>query len=86
MKNKPGTMIVRIPIELKHRIEKVAEQQGVSINQLALYMFTKEINDLETTNYFDKYWKNKSKKEVFNDFDMVMDKVSNKEIPDWDKL
>jgi FAD synthase len=86
MKNKPGTMIVRIPKDLKHRIEKVAEQQGVSINQLALYMFTKEINDLETTNYFEKYWINKSKKEIFNDFDIVMDKVSNSEVPDWDKF
>ncbi len=86
MKSKPGTMIVRIPKELKHRIEKVAEQQGVSINQLALYMFTKEINDLETTNYFEKYWKNKSKKEIINDFDMVIDKVSDREIPDWDQL
>ncbi|EMY16545.1 hypothetical protein LEP1GSC043_0080 [Leptospira weilii str. Ecochallenge] len=46
----------------------MAEEQGVSINQLALYAFTKEIQDLETSQYFEKYYKGKTKKQIFADF------------------
>ena len=79
-------MILRVPNELKHKIEKIAHQQGLSINQLALYMFTKEISDLETSNYFEKYWKDKTKKEIYSDFDVVINQIQNREVPDWDKL
>ncbi|MCR1795929.1 type II toxin-antitoxin system HicB family antitoxin, partial [Leptospira sp. id769339] len=37
MKTKASVLTIRIPSELKHKIERVAEEQGVSINQLALY-------------------------------------------------
>jgi len=86
MKNKPGTLILRIPRDLKHRIEQIADEQGVSLNQLALYMFTKELYDFESSNYFEKYWKHKSKKELYLDFDLVMNKIKDEEVPDWDKL
>ena len=39
------------PKELKHRIEKAAVRQGVSINQLALYCFTKEMKNLILMKY-----------------------------------
>jgi len=86
IKTKPSTMILRVPNQLKHKIEKMAHQQGISINQLALYMFTKEVSDLETSDYFEKYRKNKNKKEIIDDFDSVMNKIQNTEIPDWDKI
>ncbi|MFH0974614.1 MAG: toxin-antitoxin system HicB family antitoxin [Spirochaetota bacterium] len=86
MKAKASVLTIRIPNELKHRIEKIADQQGISINQLALYAFTKEIQEMETFKSFSKYWKNKSKKELFNDFDSVMLKAGNGPVPDWDKL
>jgi predicted HicB family RNase H-like nuclease len=34
-----SVMTVRLPADLKHHIEIVAKEQGVSINQLAMYMF-----------------------------------------------
>ena len=43
-----NTLTIRVPEELKDRIETLAAQQGVSINQLAMYAFTKEIGELET--------------------------------------
>lgn len=86
IKTKPSTMILRVPNQLKHKIEKMAHQQGISINQLALYMFTKEVSDLETSDYFEKYRKNKNKKEIIDDFDSVMNKIQSTELPDWDKI
>jgi predicted HicB family RNase H-like nuclease len=40
MKAKPSALTLRTPMELKSRIERIAFEQGVSINQLALYAFT----------------------------------------------
>ncbi|EQA36391.1 ribbon-helix-helix protein, CopG family [Leptospira inadai serovar Lyme str. 10] len=87
MKAKASILTIRIPSELKHKIERVAEEQGVSINQLALYAFTKEIQDMETSQYFEKYYKGKSKKQIFSDFREALSTIKSKgSVPDWDKL
>lgn len=51
---KTNTMTIRVPKELKERIENTAIMQGVSINQFALYAFTKELSELENSQYFKK--------------------------------
>ena len=51
MATKRNTLTIRVPEDLKQRLEKVATLQGVSINQFALYAFTKEIADLEASSY-----------------------------------
>ena len=84
MKVKSSVLTIRVPKELKHKIERVADEQGVSINQLALYAFTKEIKELETSSYFNSLLKSKSKKELFDDFDSVMQKVELSKVPKWD--
>jgi len=86
MKNKASVLTIRIPKELKHKIQQVADQQGVSINQLALYAFTKEIKELETSDFFNKYWSSKSKKEIYNEFDEVIKKIGEKDVPGWDEM
>jgi hypothetical protein len=35
MKAKASVLTIRVPVELKHKIEKIADKQGLSINQLA---------------------------------------------------
>ncbi len=84
--SKTNILTIRVPSDLKHRIAQVAEEQGVSINQLAMYMFTKEIGNIETGQYFSSFWKGYSKKEILSSFDDVMSKVKRKQIPAWDKL
>ena len=64
MSNGTSVLTLRIPFELKHKIELMAEKQGVSINQLAMYAFTKEMMEMETSSYLSKYWNKKSKKEI----------------------
>ena len=41
MGNNTHTLTIRVPEVLKNRIERVSAMQGVSINQFALYAFTK---------------------------------------------
>ena len=81
---KTNMLTIRVPEELKERIENTAIMQGVSINQFALYAFTKELSELENSVYFKKYLKGKKKDEIVAGFDAVMKKVKNREVDDWD--
>ncbi len=83
---KASVLTIRVPSDLKQRIDSIAEEQGVSINQLALYMFTKEISDLESRQKIARYWKGCSKKQIENDFDAVMKKVKNRSVSASDKM
>ncbi len=83
---KTNTMTIRVPEELKDRIENTAIMQGVSINQFALYAFTKELSELENSYYFKKYLKEKNKNEIINGFDEIMARVKNRDVDSWDKI
>lgn len=82
----PSVMTIRIPNDLKHRIEVVAEEQGVSLNQLAMYMFTKEVSSFEAGNRISEYWKGYNKQNIIDNFDSVMSKVKKRAVPAWDKI
>jgi FAD synthase len=66
--SKKNVLTIRVPEELKNKIEKIASLQGVSINQFALYTFTKGISDIETSKFFQNRIGNKSKEEIENSF------------------
>ena len=83
---KRSVMTIRIPEDLKDRLEKVAVIQGVSLNQFALYAFTKELAELETSRYFKEILKNKVKDDIAKGFDEVLKKVKNREVEEWDKI
>ncbi len=84
--SKANILTIRVPSDLKNRIARVAEEQGVSINQLAMYMFTKELGNIEASQYFADFMKGYSKKEILTGFDDVMAKVKKRRVPNWDKL
>ena len=79
-------LTIRVPSDLKHRIEAIADSEGVSINQLAMYMFTREISSLEAGNNMSEYWEGYRKEDIIYDFDAVMIKVKKQNVPDWDKI
>lgn len=87
MKTNASIMTLRVPKELKHKIEKAAVKQGVSINQLALYFFSKEIAEMDVTDTFAKFWKGRSKEQIFAGFDEIMVSVPKRRtLPDWDRV
>lgn len=88
MKNKASVLTIRIPKSLKNEIEKVSDIQGVSINQFALFAFTKEIVEIEDNKYFQKILKNKTREEILSNYDNIMSskKYSNENVPDWDRI
>ena len=79
-----STLTIRVPEELKDRIETLAAQQGVSINQFAMYAFTKEIGELETGQVFRNMRRGVDKKAMFSKLDAILDQVADTEVPGWD--
>ena len=85
--NKKNVLTIRIPEDLKDRIEKTAATQGVSLNQFALYAFTRGLNDIDTSNFLKKRIQNKSKASIESGMKNVLSKVGKKgKLPEWDRL
>ena len=80
-----NTLTIRVPEELKDRIETLAAQQGVSINQFAMYAFAKEIGEMETGQVFRNMRRGIDKKAMFAEIDRILDQVPDREVPDWDR-
>jgi FAD synthase len=85
MKKNKNVMTIRVPEDLKERIEKFALLQGVSINQFALYTFTKELAELETNKFFRNELKSK-KKDTLKNFDLLMSSIPARGNPVWDEI
>jgi uncharacterized protein (DUF1778 family) len=85
MKNK-STLTIRVPEELKSKIETLAAQQGISINQFALYAFSKEIGELESAQSFRRMTQGINKKELFSRIDEILSRVPDRDVPEWDRI
>ncbi|MBQ6782063.1 MAG: toxin-antitoxin system HicB family antitoxin [Treponema sp.] len=86
---KTSVLTIRVPHQLKERIEFAAEQQGVSINQFALYAFTKQLSELEDSAYYQQFIRNKTRQDLLAGFDAAMNKVQYRipsEEDGWDAL
>ena len=84
---KSNVLTIRVPRDLKERIEKSAHRQGVSMNQFAIYLFTRELSELEAASFFQEQYAGKSPRDIFQDFDEVMSKVpSRNRRPAWDQI
>ena len=87
MSKKSNVLTIRVPRDLKDRIEKTADQQGVSMNQFAIYAFTRGISELEAASFFQEQYAGKTRPQIFQDFDAVMSKVpTRKKRPRWDEI
>jgi len=72
---KRSVLTIRVPEDLKLRMERLAESQGVSLNQLALYAFSKEASQIETQMFFSQRLGNRGRSEILKSFDATMAKV-----------
>ncbi len=83
---KNSVITVRLPKDLKEKIGQLAKEQGISMNQFAMYALTKETGEIESKDYFRKFLKNKEKEEIYKGFDQTMAIIKDRETPDWDKV
>jgi predicted DNA binding CopG/RHH family protein len=86
--SKTQVVTLRIPVELKARLENEAHLQGVSMNNLANYMLTTQISQIEVLSAIEARISRKDistlKNKVNKRLDSVQDNISG--VPEWDKL
>jgi hypothetical protein len=85
MNENRASVLVRLPKDLKQRLQVQAEQQGVSLNQMITYSLSREVAQLEARRYFDQRLDNKSKKDVEQKFWDILNKVQDRSVPEWDE-
>jgi hypothetical protein len=68
-------LTLRVPRDLKAKITYLAELQGVSINQFALYMLTKGVTNMEATTFFQTYLEGYTTADVEQGFDALMSQI-----------
>ena len=81
-----NTLTIRVPEALKQRLETLAAQQGISVNQFATYALTREIGEWATGRVFRGLVKGVEKKSMFKELDEILANVPDREAPEWDRM
>ena len=84
---KTQVVTLRVPNELKSRLEQQAKVQGVSLNNLANYLLTTQLSQLETFAGIEQRLRTKNLSDLKQKITSLLDKVPhNPNVPSWDQL
>ena len=87
MSKSTQVVTLRIPIELKSRLENEAHLQGVSMNNLANYMLTTQISQIEVLSALEARIFRKDIPSLKTKVTKVLETVQvNTDVPEWDKV
>jgi hypothetical protein len=81
-----NVLTLRIPIELKRRLEKQAKYQGTSLNQLTNYLLTTQLTQLEALSELDNRLSKKAIPDLKTKVRAILDRVPDRSVPDWDTI
>ena len=85
--SKTKIVTLRVPVELKSRLEREAKQQGVSLNNLANYFLATQLSQLETLSIIESRISGKSLPELKAKVKKILKSVPHKEtVPSWDRI
>lgn len=84
--SKASVITLRVPHELKQRISTLADYQGVSVNQFAMYLLTNSVSQMENDYLIAARLGNQSVEEAIAKGLAVLDKVQDRSVPEWDQL
>ncbi len=85
--NKSKVITLRVPFELKYRLENEARQQGVSLNNLVNYFLTTQLSQTEAVSSLEARITGKSISTLKNKVSGILDTVpANKNVPKWDTI
>ena len=78
---------LRIPVELKSRLENEAHLQGVSMNNLANYLLTTQISQIEVLSAIEARVSQKDIPSLKTKVAKILESVQvNTDVPEWDKV
>jgi len=87
MSKSTQVVTLRIPVELKARLENEAHLQGVSMNNLANYMLTTQISQIEVLSALEARSSKKDITSLKSKVAKVLESVQkNADVPEWDKI
>ena len=76
-----------MPLELKSRLDLQAKSQRVSVENLANYLLTTQLSQLETLTVIEQRMKGKKLGDLKQKVTALLDKVLHKPgMPEWDRL
>jgi hypothetical protein len=79
-------LTLRIPMELKKRLERQAKYQGTSINQLTNYLLTTQLTQLETLSSLESKLSKKSIPDLKKKVKNILEKIPDRPVPEWDSI
>ena len=83
--NKSSIITLRVPHALKHRVIALADEQGVSMNQFAMYALTDIVNQMEINPIMARL-AGQERKDVIVRGLAVLDEVQEQPVPEWDEI
>lgn len=87
MSKSTQVVTLRIPIELKSRLESEAHLQGVSMNNLANYMLTTQISQIEVLSALEARISRKDISSLKTKVAKVLEAVQvSSDTPEWDQI
>jgi hypothetical protein len=85
--SKTQVVTLRVPVELKIRLEHEAKFQGVSLNNLANYLLTTQLSQLEALSVIESRISKKNISDLKSKVKKVFEAVSHKKtVPEWDAI
>lgn len=82
--NNTQVVTLRMPIELKMRLEREAKYQGVSINQLATYLLNVQVTQLEMISTLESRLQQRSVSGLKRKVRNILKRVPSREVQEWD--
>lgn len=84
--SKTQVVTLRMPKELKRRLDREAKYQGVSLNQLANYLVNVQLTHLESVSLLESRLEKKSIRSLKAKAKKILDKVPERDVPSWDSI
>ncbi len=80
------TLTLRVPRDLKRRLENESRRQGVSLNQLAGYLLASQITQLEMADRLEARLQRRSLSDLRGQAKALLAKIPARPVPDWDTI
>ena len=77
---------LRMPKELKRRLDREAKYQGVSVNQLANYLVNIQLTHLESVSLLESRLEKKSISSLKGKVKRTLNNIPKRNVPSWDSL
>lgn len=77
-------LTIKIPMELKKRLEREAKYQGTSINHLTNYLLTTQLTQMEMLSSLETKISKKSISGLKKKVHGILNKIPDRPVPEWD--